>query len=128
MSARLHGLRPRTVAGQLTGVVVGAVLLGVVLASAAMFTLVYSGGVGPSHDTMVQMRAARIAAIVNGVLEARSLNDSTYIAKHANSDPVYVSWAALPKPKPDAGAAAQPDGGRDRAGPAKGLAAGDRAA
>lgn len=88
--------RPHTVAGQLTAVVVGAVLLGVVLASAMMFYLIYSGGVGPSHDTLVQVRAARIAAVVNGVLEARSLGDSQYVAKHANQDPVHVSWAPLP--------------------------------
>ena len=90
--------RPRTVAGQLTAVVVGAVLLGVVLASALMFYLLSSGGVGPSHDTLVQVRAARIAAVVNGVLEARSLGDAQYVAKHANQEPIRVSWAAPPKP------------------------------
>jgi signal transduction histidine kinase len=104
MSELSQAFRPRTVAGQLTGVVVGAVLLGVVLASAVMLYLVYSGGVGPSRDTMVQIRAARIAAIVNGVLEARSLNDANYVAKHANSDPVHVAWAALPKPQTSDGA------------------------
>ena len=67
--------RPRTVAAQLTAVVVGAVLFGVTLASALMFYLLYSGGVGPSRDTLVQVRAARIAAVVNGVLEARRINN-----------------------------------------------------
>jgi signal transduction histidine kinase len=104
MSELLHGFRPRTVAGQLTGVVVAAVMFGVVLASTVMFYLVYSGGIGPSHDTLVQVRAARIAAIVNGVLEARSLNDAVYLTKHANRDPVSVSWAALPKTKAAEGA------------------------
>ncbi len=87
---------PRTVAGQLTGVLVGAVLFGVFLASAVMFYLVYSGGVGPSHQTMVQIRAARIAAVVNGVLEARNLGDSLYVPKSANSEPVSVTWAKPP--------------------------------
>jgi signal transduction histidine kinase len=99
MNPFLQRFRPRTVAAQLTGVVVGAVLFGVVLASAVMFWLVYSGGVGPSHDTLVQIRAARIAAIVNGVQESRSLGEALYVTKHANRDPVYVSWAPLPAAK-----------------------------
>jgi signal transduction histidine kinase len=98
MTALLHRFAPRTYAGQLTSVVVAAVLFGVVLASTVMFYLLYSGGVGPSHTTMVQVRAARIAAVVNGVLEARSLNDALYVAKHANSEPVYVGWAKAPAP------------------------------
>ena len=98
MSPVWQGLRPTTVAGQLTGVVVAAVLFGVVLASAVMFYLVYSGGVGPSHDTLVQVRAARIAAVVNGVVGARSPQEAFYVIKHANRDPVTVTWAPLPKP------------------------------
>jgi len=96
MSPVWQGLRPTTVAGQLTGVVVAAVLFGVVLASAVMFYLVYSGGVGPSHDTLVQVRAARIAAVVNGVVGARSPQEAFYVIKHANRDPVTVTWASLP--------------------------------
>ena len=65
-----------------------------------MFYLVYSGGVGPSHQTLVQIRAARIAAVVNGVLEARSLDDALYVTKHANTEPVYVSWASPPPRRP----------------------------
>jgi signal transduction histidine kinase len=96
MRAWLLKLLPKTAAGQLTSVVVAAVLLGVGLASSVMFYLVSSGGVGPSHETLVQVRAARIAAVVNGVLEARSLADSTYITKHANGEPVSVTWAKAP--------------------------------
>jgi len=96
MIALLRCFTPKTVAGQLTSVVVAAVLFGVGLASAVMLYLVYSGGIGPSHEALVQVRAARIAAVVNGVLEARSLADSTYITKHANSEPVYVTWAKKP--------------------------------
>ena len=92
----LRRFTPRTVAGQLTSVVVAAVLFGVMLASTVMLYLVYSGGVGPSHETLVQIRAARISAIVNGVLEARSLADALYVTKHANADPVYVTWAKPP--------------------------------
>ncbi len=67
MNAWPRRLAPRTVAGQLTGVVVAAVLFGVCLASALMFYFVYSGGVGPSQDTLAKNLAARIAEFVNGV-------------------------------------------------------------
>lgn len=96
MIAFFSRFAPRTVAGQLTSVVVAAVLFGVGLASAVMFYLVYSGGVGPSRQTLVQIRAARIAAVVNGVLEAKSLGDALYLTKHANTEPVYVTWAKPP--------------------------------
>ena len=98
MSPLLRRLLPKTVAGQLTSVVVAAVLFGVGLSSALMFYLLYSGGIGPSHETLVQVRAARIAAVVNGVLEARSLSESTYITKHTSGEPVSVTWAKPPSP------------------------------
>jgi two-component system OmpR family response regulator len=53
MTRFLRRLKPTTAAGQLIGVIVAAVWLGVGLTSAVMLYLVYSGGVGPSHDTMV---------------------------------------------------------------------------
>ena len=99
MIAAARRFTPRTVAGQLTGVLVGAVLFGVFVASTVMFYLVYSGGVGPSRQTMVQIRAARIAAVVNGVLEARDLGESLYVPKSVSSEPVSVSWAKLPPAK-----------------------------
>jgi signal transduction histidine kinase len=96
MTTSLRRFLPKTVAGQLTSVVMAAVLFGVVLASAVVYYLLYSGGLGPSRETLVQVRAARIAAVVNGVLQARSLADSTYITKHANGEPVSVTWAKPP--------------------------------
>ncbi|MDE3176009.1 MAG: HAMP domain-containing protein [Pseudomonadota bacterium] len=96
MIAALRRFAPRTFVGQLTSVLVAAVLFGVFLASAVMFYLVYSGGVGPSHQTMVQMRAARIAAVVNGVLEARDLGNSLYVPKSGNGESVSVTWAKPP--------------------------------
>ena len=102
MIAPLRRLLPKTVAGQLTSVVMAAVLFGVVLASAVVYYLLYSGGLGPSRETLVQVRAARIAAVVNGVLQARSLSDSIYITKHASGEPVSVTWARTPPPAGDA--------------------------
>ena len=87
---------PRTVAGQLTGVVVGAVLFGVCLASVVMFYLVYSGGVGPSRQTLAQVRAARIAAILRHVSTMQSPGDVPFYLKHVSGEPVSVRWAKMP--------------------------------
>jgi signal transduction histidine kinase len=92
----LRRFAPRTVAGQLTTVVIAAVLFGVCIATALMFYFIYSGGVGPSQETLSQIRAARIAAVVNGVEAARGPGDAHYITKHANNGPIYVSWGAPP--------------------------------
>jgi signal transduction histidine kinase len=89
--------RARTIAGQLTSVVVAAVLFGVFLASAVMLYLLYSGGVGPSRETLAQVRAARIAAVVNGVREAATPAEAIALTRRANVDPVRVSWAAPPQ-------------------------------
>ena len=87
---------PRTVAGQLTAVVVGAVLVGVCLASAVMFYLIYSGGVGPSRQTLAQVRAARIAAILRHVSTTRRRADVVFYLKHVSAEPVSVRWAKPP--------------------------------
>ncbi len=96
MRAWLRRLTPTTVAGQLTSVVVAAVLFGVCVASALMFYFVNTGGVGPSQETMAQIRAARIAAVINGVEEAHSLAESLYVTRRANNEPVYVTWSKPP--------------------------------
>jgi signal transduction histidine kinase len=87
---------PRTVAGQLTAVVVGAVLFGVCLASVFMFYLIYSGGVGPSRQTLAQVRAARIAAILRHVSTMRTPGDVPFYLKHISGEPVSVRWAKMP--------------------------------
>lgn len=104
---RVNGRRylPRTIAGQLIAVLVAAVLLGVSLVSAVMFYLIYSGDLGPSRETLEQVRAARIAAVVNGVREAKSPAEAIALTKRANGDPVRVRWG-LPPP----GAAEPPTG------------------
>jgi signal transduction histidine kinase len=96
MIAALRRLLPRTAAGQLTGVVVAAVLLGVGVASALIFYFLLHGGIGPSRETLAQIRAARIAAIVNGVAEAHSLADSLYLPNQAKNGTVSATWAAPP--------------------------------
>jgi signal transduction histidine kinase len=96
---------PRTIAGQLTAVLVAAVLFGVCLVSALMFYLIYSGDLGPSRETLAEVRAARIAAVVNGVRQAKSPAEAVALAKRANEDPVRVRWGL-----PPAGAAVPPTG------------------
>jgi signal transduction histidine kinase len=92
-----RALQPRTISGQLITVLVAAVLFGVCLVSALMFYLIYSGDLGPSRETLAQVRAARIAAIVNGVREAKTSTDAVALTKRANGDPVRVRWG-LPPP------------------------------
>ena len=96
MRARWRALQPRTVAGQLTSVLVAAVLFGVILSSAVMFWLLYSGGVGPSRETLAQVRAARIAAVVNGVRDAKTPVEALALIRRANVDPVRVAWGDPP--------------------------------
>ena len=96
---------PRTLAGQLIAVLVAAVLFGVSLVSAVMFYLIYSGDLGPSRETLAQVRAARIAAVVNGVREANTPAEAVALTKRANGDPVRVRWGLPPH-----GAAEAPTG------------------
>jgi len=96
VSAGWRRILPATIAGQLTSVLVAAVLLGVCIASAVMFYLLYSGGVGPSRAALVEGRAARIAAVVSGVREAKSEAEAVAFTTHTDLYPVRVSWSAPP--------------------------------
>jgi signal transduction histidine kinase len=100
MRAILARLAPRTVAGQLIGVLVAAVLIGISLASAGIFYLIHSGGIGPSRETLVQVRAARIAAIVHRVETSPDLDSAHRLTKRINGEPVFVGWGA-PPPGPE---------------------------
>ena len=55
---------PRTITAQITGIVIGAVVLGVGLASAVLMYLVYNWQVGANPELLASTSAARIAAIV----------------------------------------------------------------
>jgi len=61
----LRRLVPRTIAAQITCIVIGAVLLGVGLASVVLFLLFSNSQVATNQDIMAAARAARIAAIVH---------------------------------------------------------------
>lgn len=70
--AYFRRLLPETIAAQITGLVIVAVLLGVGLASAVLLYLVYDGQTGPGPDVLATVRAARIAAIVKEAETSRS--------------------------------------------------------
>ena len=108
MKSLLARWTPRTVGGQLTCVLVAAVLFGVGLASAGVFYLLYSGEIGPSRQALVQVRAARIAATVQQVKLAPDLGAAHYVTKHVNVDPVRVRWTAPPPPPGPAALPARP--------------------
>jgi signal transduction histidine kinase len=63
---------PRTITGQITGLVIVAVLLGVGLASTVLFYFFYSGQAGVHAEILAAVRAARIAAIIKEAQESRS--------------------------------------------------------
>jgi len=59
----LHRLVPRTIAAQITCIVIAAVLLGAGLASAVVFALFSTWQTSANQEVMAAGRAARIAAI-----------------------------------------------------------------
>jgi signal transduction histidine kinase len=58
-------IRPQTIASQITCIVIAAVLVGVGLASTAVFFLFNNSQTAANQDIMAEGRAARIAAIVH---------------------------------------------------------------
>ena len=68
----LHRLAPRTIAAQITCIVIVAVLLGVGLASSVVFALFSSWQTSANQEVMAAGRAARIAAIVHKAEAFRS--------------------------------------------------------
>lgn len=59
----LRGFAPRTIAGQITGLLVISILLGVGLASAVLLYLVNQGQNEASREIFAAVRAAHIATI-----------------------------------------------------------------
>ena len=68
----LHRLVPRTIAAQITCIVIAAVLLGAGLASAVVFALFSTWQTSANQEVMAAGRAARIAAIVHKAEAFRS--------------------------------------------------------
>jgi hypothetical protein len=79
---------PGTIAGQITGLVVVAVLLGVGLASGVLFYLVYPAG--PKPEILASVRAARIATIVKEA-EAKTPDELEEVVRREQSSSASLS-------------------------------------
>jgi|ERR1700733_2537730 len=77
---------PGTIAGQITGLVVVAVLLGVGLASGVLFYLVYPAG--PKPEILASVRAARIATIVKEAEASRTPSELEEVVRREQSSSV----------------------------------------
>jgi signal transduction histidine kinase len=94
-------LLPGTIAGQITGLVIVAVLLGVGLASAVLLYLIDQGQTGANREMFAAVRAARIAAIAK---EAEAANSKQRLSlalrrSHSNSiEATLVPTAGLAAP------------------------------
>src|SRR5208282_2433798 len=91
----LRRLAPQTIAAQIACLVVVAVVLGVALASAALFHFFYSSQAGANADILPAVRAARIAGIVRKAEETRSPHDLAQMLATARSPAVTVTQASL---------------------------------
>lgn len=85
MTGLLRRFAPRTITGQIAGLVVVAVLLGVGLASAVLLYFVYTGQTGASPEILAAVRAARIAAVVKEAEAARSPGELAQALRAARS-------------------------------------------
>jgi signal transduction histidine kinase len=105
-----RGLVPRTIASQITWIVMAAVLVGVGLTSGVVFVLFSNSQASANQDIMAAARAARIAAIVH---KAEAFRTSEQLARVLESyrsptlDIQIVPLSALVAAP--AGAAADPD-------------------
>jgi signal transduction histidine kinase len=102
-------LIPNTIAGQITGLVIVAVLLGIGLASAVLLYLIDQGQTGVNREILATVRAARIAAIAKEA-EAGNSKEQLSLAlrrSHSNSiEATLVPAAGLAAPDEAAPASA----------------------
>jgi signal transduction histidine kinase len=109
MTSVVRRLLPGTIAGQITGLVIIAVLLGVGLASAFLLYLIDPGQTGANREILAAVRAARIATIAREA-EAANSKDQLSLAlrrSHSNSiEATLVPAAGLAAPDQPAPASA----------------------
>ncbi len=86
----LRRLAPETIAAQIACLVIVAVLLGVGLASAALFHLFSASAEGANGEILPAVRAARIAAIVKKAQETHSAQDLAKLLETSHSPAVAV--------------------------------------
>ena len=101
----LRFLAPQTITAQIACVVIAAVLLGVGVASTALFYSFYRDQVGASSNVAASIRAARIAAVV---MEAQASESSTELeqavraARHHSGDIQLIPLSGLASARRDA--------------------------
>jgi signal transduction histidine kinase len=81
---------PGTIAGQITGLVVAAVLLGLILASGVFLYLISQEQAGGNRDILVAIRAAHIAAVTREALSATSQERMSLILRRPHPGSVEV--------------------------------------
>jgi signal transduction histidine kinase len=102
----IRRLIPRTIAGQITGLLFVSVLLGVGFASAILLYLINQGRDEVDHQIFVAVQAARIAAITRQVQASSSPEDLSALLRRLKSDRMEVSVVPLAGLRPNAAAAA----------------------
>ncbi len=88
-------LVPRTIAGQITGLLCLAVLLGVGFASAILLYLINQGRDEVDHQIFAAVQAARIAAITRQVQVAATPEDRSALLERLKSDRMEVRLVPL---------------------------------
>lgn len=81
-------LIPGTIAGQITGLVIVAVLLGVGLASAVLLYMIDQGQTGANREIFTAVRAARIAAIAKEAAAANSKEQLSLALRRSHSNSI----------------------------------------
>jgi signal transduction histidine kinase len=84
----LRRLIPGTIAGQITGLVIVAVLLGLGLASAVLLYLIDQGQTGVNREILAAVRAARIAAIAKEAEAANSKEQLSLALRRSHSNSI----------------------------------------
>jgi signal transduction histidine kinase len=96
----LHRLVPRTIAAQITCIVIAAVLVGVGLASSVVFALFSSWQTSANQEVMAAGRAARIAAIVHRAEAFRSQEQLASVLDSYRSPSLNIEITPLDRLEP----------------------------
>jgi signal transduction histidine kinase len=94
-------LAPRTIAAQITGLLIVSLLLGVGFASAILLYLVNQGRDEVDHQIFAAVQAARIATITRQVQAAASPEDRSSLLDRLRSDRMEVSLVPLDGLRPN---------------------------
>lgn len=86
----LRRFTPQSIASQIACLVIVAVMLGIGLASVALFHVFYASAAGANGEILPSVRAARIAAIVKMAQEIHSSQERTKMLETARSPAVAV--------------------------------------